>query len=198
MHAPTEPNHHADHPGFAGCSGVVAGLGFLAPPKELNRLALDLADPGPDDHLVDIGCGPGTLARAASARGATVTGVDPATVMLRIARLVPHRGRIDWRRGGAEDLPVGDGIATVAWSVRTLHHWPDLDAGLAETARVLAPGGRFVVVERRSPEGATGMATHGWTDAQVERFVEVVGAAGFTDVVVRHGDAAVAVASVRG
>ena len=63
-----------------------------------------------------------------------------------------------------------------------MHHWRDLEAGLAEVTRVLAPGGRFVALERLTDEGADGLASHGWTQAQAEAFADACRAAGFVDV----------------
>ena len=78
------------------------------------------------DHVVDIGCGPGSAARAAARRGARVTGIDPASVMLRVARAVtPKRAAIAWAEGAAEHLPLPDGAATVVWSLATDHKWND-------------------------------------------------------------------------
>jgi ubiquinone/menaquinone biosynthesis C-methylase UbiE len=97
---------------------------------------------------------------------------------------------VEWREGTAEALPVDDGAATVLWSVSTIHHWSDIDQGLAEAHRVLAPGGRFLGIERRTTPGATGHAGHGWTDEQAEAFAAACRAARFVDVTVetRDGD----------
>ena len=72
--------------------------------------------------------------------------------------------------GRREALPVTNGWATVAWSLKTVHHWKDVTAGLAELRRVLAPSGRLLVMERRVKPGATGLASHGWTEQQAESF----------------------------
>ncbi len=81
----------------------------------------------------------------------------------------------------AEALGLPDGSATVAWSISTVHHWSDVDAGLVGVHRVLEPGGRFVAIERLSPAGARGHASHGWTEAQAGAFAEVCVAHGFVD-----------------
>jgi ubiquinone/menaquinone biosynthesis C-methylase UbiE len=176
-------NHHADHPGFAGVTGLLAGLTMIIGRGTVARCAADLASVTQADHVVDVGCGPGTAAREAARRGARVTGVDPAAVMLRLARaLTPDRAAIDWAEGTAEDLPLPDGSVTVAWSLATVHHWKSVTAGLAEARRVLAPGGRFLVIERRVRSGATGLASHGWTDHQAESFVAHCREAGFEDI----------------
>ncbi len=52
-------NHHADHAGFAGVTGLVAALGMLVMGRGYARLAVDLASVSDADRVVDIGCGPG-------------------------------------------------------------------------------------------------------------------------------------------
>ncbi|MEN3224038.1 class I SAM-dependent methyltransferase [Mycolicibacterium porcinum] len=189
MSATRAINHHADHPGFAGVTGVLCGLAFLVVGRAKARLAAEVAQVSTDDHVVDVGCGPGTAARLAARRGARVTGVDPSSTMLRIARLVtPKRAPIIWGEGTAEALPVTDGSATVVWALATVHHWQDVDKAVAEARRVLAPGGRLIAIERQSPDGATGLAGHGWTREQAEAFGALCRDAGFDGVsVAAHG-----------
>ena len=152
------------------------------------RLAVQLTATKPGDRVVDVGCGPGTAVRHAARLGATVIGVDPAPVMLRLARgLTRARDRITLRQGTAEELPLPDDSATVLWSIATVHHWSDLDRALTEVGRVLESDGRFVAIERRCLPGATGLASHGWTDDQADTFAELCRTSGFADVhVERH------------
>jgi ubiquinone/menaquinone biosynthesis C-methylase UbiE len=180
------PNHHATHPGFRGPSGVLAAVSFLFGRERAAHLAIELSDLQSGDRLVDVGCGPGIAVRRARAIGAEAIGVDPAQVMLRVARL---RWRsdpgIDWRIGTAESLPVDDRWAQVVWSLATVHHWTDVDAALAEARRVLTPGGRLVVLERRIHDThARGIASHGWTPDQSESFAEHCRRHGLTNVTV--------------
>jgi ubiquinone/menaquinone biosynthesis C-methylase UbiE len=176
-------NHHAGHPGFAGATGLLAGLTMIVAGGAVARLAADLAAVSDADRVVDVGCGPGTAVREAARRGARVTGVDPAPVMLRLARtLTRNRLTLTWAEGAAEDLREPDGSATIVWSLATVHHWRDVTAGLAEARRVLAPGGRLLAIERRVRPGATGLASHGWTDQQAESFAAQCRAAGFDSV----------------
>jgi ubiquinone/menaquinone biosynthesis C-methylase UbiE len=112
-------------------------------------------------------------------------GVDPAATMLRMARAWPGRDRkrVAWRTGTAEHLPIADGAASVVWCIATVHHWRDVAAGLGEARRVLRPGGRLVVIERgRPPAAVSGLASHGWTDAQTTTFADACRAAGFASV----------------
>jgi ubiquinone/menaquinone biosynthesis C-methylase UbiE len=190
MASTTVPNHHADHPGFAGPSGLLFALTMAWGRRRDARLAAELSGLGPDDDLVDIGCGPGAAARHAAGRARSVVGVDPAPVMLRVGRVVARHGAsLRFVEGTAEHLPVADGAASVVWTIASVHHWQEIDAGVAEALRVLRPGGRFVAIERRTKPGATGIASHGWTPEQGEAFAGACAAAGFVDAAVAGNDA---------
>jgi ubiquinone/menaquinone biosynthesis C-methylase UbiE len=198
------PNHHAHHPGFAGIGGVLAAISFTIGRGAAAELAIELTGTGPDDDVVDIGCGPGVAVRRAAARGASsVVGVDPAAVMLRVARALTRTSRraaptVRYQDGTAEALPLPDGSATVAWSLATVHHWHDLDAGLTEARRVLRPSGRFLAIERQVEPRATGLASHGWTDEQAHLFAQRCRTAGFTNISIdRHQPGRRRVLSVR-
>ncbi|WP_280336713.1 class I SAM-dependent methyltransferase [Nocardia wallacei] len=175
-------NHHAGRPGFSGPIGLVVGLGMYVTGRRRARTVAELVAVGGDDHVVDIGCGPGVAVAAAARRGARVTGVDPSPMMLRLARNLVRGKEIRWAEGAAENLPIPDEVATVAWAISTVHHWPDITGALAEVRRVLTSGGRFVVIERQSPGGATGLASHGWTEGQAQSFAEQCRAAHFADL----------------
>lgn len=166
---------------FAGPLGLMIGLTMLVRRGRSSRLIADRAGVRAGDRVVDIGCGPGSAAREAARRGAAVTGVDPAPVMLRLARLLSG-GAVTYLEGAAEALPLADGSATAAWAISSAHHWSDLAAGLREIHRVLAPGGRLVVAERLTRPGAGGLRSHGFTDAKAVEFAEQARAAGFADV----------------
>jgi ubiquinone/menaquinone biosynthesis C-methylase UbiE len=202
-HTATAPNHHAAYPAFAGVRGLVAALVFSVGRAGDADLAIGLAGLGPGDRVVDVGCGPGVAVRRAAAVATSVVGVDPAPVMLRVARAlsrVTARGApaIRYMQGAAEALPLPDDAATVVWSLATVHHWRDLDAGLAEARRVLRPGGRLLAIERLIEPGASGHASHGWTEDHAQRFAELCRTAGFADVEVgRHRTSRGRVISVR-
>ena len=185
--SPSPVNHHAHHPGFTGATGALFGLIMVVMGRAKARLAADVASVADADHVVDVGCGPGTAVRAAAGRGARVTGVDPAPVMLRLARTVTRdQPSITWADGVAEDLPLQDGSATVVWSLATVHHWKDVTVGLAEVHRVLASGGRFLAIERQVRPGATGLASHGWTEHQAESFAAQCRTAGLQNVQIEN------------
>jgi len=93
--------------------------------------------------VLDVGCGTGVLAAALAERwSAKVWGVDPTEEMLEVARgRVPPT--VGLKRADAEALPFRDG-----WFERVVArlvlHLVDRPRALAEVARVLSGGGRFV------------------------------------------------------
>ncbi|HET7014311.1 MAG TPA: class I SAM-dependent methyltransferase [Streptosporangiaceae bacterium] len=181
---PSIPNHHANYPGFAGPAGCLAAASMVLGGRGNARLAVRLGELEASDAVADIGCGPGTAARRAARAGAGVTGIDPALVMLRLARLLTPRGAhsVHYAQGSAEALPLPDLSVTVIWSIASVHHWADLDAGLGETRRALKPGGRLVAIERLTQPGASGLSSHGWTSDQADAFAECCRVHGFAGI----------------
>ncbi|MBC8364692.1 MAG: class I SAM-dependent methyltransferase [Actinobacteria bacterium] len=119
--------------------------------SDVNREVLEMAAPTAGEHAVDIGAGMGPATVLAARRGARVTAVDPSRFMrtiLSIRRPFQRaRSRITVADGVAESLPVADGSVDVLWTVNAIHHWVDLEAAFDELARVLAPGGRIVLMD---------------------------------------------------
>jgi ubiquinone/menaquinone biosynthesis C-methylase UbiE len=174
------PNHHADYPAFAGIAGLVATATMAVGRAADARLAEQLSGLRAGDTIVDVGCGPGTAVRRAAGLGASAIGVDPAPVMLRVARILTRSSEsIRYVAGSAESLPLPDGSVSVLWTIASVHHWSDLIAALGEANRVLSAGGCFVAIERRTRAGARGHASHGWTDEQATAFAELCEEHGF-------------------
>jgi ubiquinone/menaquinone biosynthesis C-methylase UbiE len=169
---------------FEGFLGLLGGLTMAFGRGRSARLVADLAEVGPGDRVVDVGCGPGRFLREAAERGATAVGVDPSAQMRRLATWRTPAGLRDAVRvadGTAERLPLEDGAATVAWAVASYHHWTDPDAGLAELRRVLRPGGRLLIAERLARPGGW-FRHHALTWEQGQDLVAQAERAGFTDV----------------
>src|ERR1700709_1500877 len=90
-------------------------------------------------RILDIGCGPGTLAKRLAAEGAAVTGIDPGTAALTKAReSVPAAW---FEPASAEALPFPDASFDGAVMLNALHHVPRPAVALVEAARVLVTGG---------------------------------------------------------
>ena len=113
-------------------------------------LALTLT-PAPR-RILDVGCGTGYLLRQLAARcpQAELAGIDPAPAMIEAARAATADGRLQLVAGTAEDLPWPAGTFDLVVSTTSFDHWADQRAGLAQCARVLAPGGWLVLTDQFS------------------------------------------------
>jgi SAM-dependent methyltransferase len=91
-------------------------------------------------RLLDIGCGEGQIARLAET--AQVVGVDPTWAQLAEAK--QRGGAPSYVRASAAALPFADASFDVAVACLVFEHILDVDRAIAEVARMLEPGGRFV------------------------------------------------------
>lgn len=109
------------------------------------RLALPfLAFAEVDDGctLLDVGCGTGALASAATdIDGVTVTGVDPSDTFIEVARQRSRDGSVRFVTGAAEDLPFGADTFDRTLSMLVLNFVAEPARALAEMIRVTRPGG---------------------------------------------------------
>ena len=116
------------------------------------RLALAQV-PAPH-RVLDVGCGTGYLLRQLAARASDaveLVGVDAAAPMVRVARESTADPGARFHAATAEHLPGPDGVFDLVVSTTSFDHWADQQAGLRECARVMAPGGRLVLVDQFSP-----------------------------------------------
>ncbi|MEO6205557.1 MAG: class I SAM-dependent methyltransferase [Mycobacteriales bacterium] len=96
-------------------------------------------------RLVDLGCGSGYWLPGYADEAATVIGVEPDDTLLDRAR--GRDPRVPVTHGSAEHLPLPDASVDVVHARFAYFFGPGSEAGLAEVDRVLAPGGRLVVVD---------------------------------------------------
>jgi trans-aconitate methyltransferase len=103
---------------------------------------LDLLDPKPGEHILDLGCGTGHLTAQIAARGADVTGIDASTSMIAQAR--QNYPKLKFVLADARDFRLDEQFDAV-FSNAVLHWIPEAESVIASVARVLKPGGRFVL-----------------------------------------------------
>lgn len=112
----------------------------LAPATER---VLDVAGVDAGQRVLDVACGTGNAALAASRRGARATGVDPAIGLLQIARGRAEKEGLDveFLGGDADALPVPEGSFDACVSVFGVIFAPDPSVAITEMLRAVRPGG---------------------------------------------------------
>lgn len=114
------------------------------------------------ERVLDIGTGEGQVARLLSAQGMRVTGVDPTAAQ--ITEAARRGGGSRFARAGAAALPFPDASFDAAVACLVFEHIDAVDDAIAEVARVLEPGGRFLFLLNH-PLLQT--PNSGWIDDQV-------------------------------
>lgn len=127
----------------------------LAPPLLAagvrDRALARLLELGPQDIVLDSGCGTAKHAVWNANRVRLMVGSDPATMFADDALTMVALAKADSRR-----LPFADGGFDKVFCIDVLEHFPldVIDEYLAETARILRPGGRFLAFSNTRDKSA--------------------------------------------
>jgi ubiquinone/menaquinone biosynthesis C-methylase UbiE len=142
---------------------------------------LELAAPllTSESRLLDVGCRDARhLIPLVARSGCTGVGIDPVDRNVdRAKAAVTAAGldqRIEIRRGVMEQIEEPDSSVDVVWCRDVLTVVPDLEAGLAEVARVLKPGGATIIysvfaTSRLEPREAAAFRPLGNVEENLER-----------------------------
>lgn len=143
------------------------------------RRLLSLAAIRPGQRVLDLACGTGDLARAASQAGARVVGLDITPRMIELARQKSTGSGAQWLVGDMGLLPTRSQAFELVTTGYGLRNVPDLPVALREIARTLGPGGRLLSLDFNRPESRVVRAVY-------LAYLTVVGSA---LGIVLHGDA---------
>lgn len=105
----------------------------------------DWVKPSPGERVLDVGCGRGHVVNALREFGVHAEGIDLNPNAAEVA-LVPHV-----RTMSATDLEFESDTFDAVVSFHAIEHIPDIDAALAEMARVVRPGGKVLLVYPAEP-----------------------------------------------
>jgi SAM-dependent methyltransferase len=133
---------------FAGAAGYYEQGRLPYAPGLADVIARTLALDG-HGRLLDVGCGPGTVALRLAPLFEAVVGLDPDAEMLAQASRIAVRlgvGNAAWVRSRAEDLPAGLGRFLVVTFAASFH-WMDRPLVASAVATMLEPGGAVVQVD---------------------------------------------------
>jgi ubiquinone/menaquinone biosynthesis C-methylase UbiE len=127
---------------------------FRGQVRALRQRTIELARVQLGEHVLDVGCGTGTLALGIQrwvGKTGRVAGIDPSAEQIARARAKAARRHLptEFAVGVIERLPFPDQMFDVVVSTLMLHHVGAglKRQGLAEAARVLKPGGRLVIAD---------------------------------------------------
>jgi SAM-dependent methyltransferase len=108
-----------------------------------------------DERVLDVGTGTGHTAFAVAPHVASVVGLDLTPEMVEQARVLQaQRGiaNVTFEVGDGLALPFDDGSFDAVTNRQSLHHYADPARAVAEAARVLKPGGSFLLIDTVAPE----------------------------------------------
>lgn len=140
--------------------------------------------------VLDIGCGGGaTLLRLLErCPDGMVCGVDasPESVEFSRRKTARYADRCSVEQATADDLPYGDRAFDAVTAFETVYFWGDLHRAFAEVARVLKPGGVFLVCcEMSNPGNDTWTSRiEGMQVFSPEELSAALADSGFTDITV--------------
>ncbi|AZO14727.1 class I SAM-dependent methyltransferase [Mesorhizobium sp. M2A.F.Ca.ET.043.05.1.1] len=174
----------------AGIGGWLVRAGMNRGNARLNSYALDQLQLVPDDQVLEIGFGGGAALLRLLSGASFVCGVDRSHDVVSAATRkfadAVGAGRAQFHVGAVEKLPLQDATFTKALSVHTVYFWQSLEAGSAELARVLAPGGRVVLgfLPKRHMDRMN-MPADIFTPREPDDIVAALKATGFREIEVR-------------
>jgi ubiquinone/menaquinone biosynthesis C-methylase UbiE len=116
---------------------------------------IDNADVTPNCPVLDVATGGGFTAIEFAKRAKSVVGTDVSTGMLAEARKRAEAagvGNATFEEAAAEALPFDDETFGIVTCRIAAHHFLDVAGFVREAARVLKPGGRFVLVDTTVPD----------------------------------------------
>jgi ubiquinone/menaquinone biosynthesis C-methylase UbiE/DNA-binding transcriptional ArsR family regulator len=120
------------------------------PNDAIEGALLEAAGPGPYRRIIDFGTGTGRMLLLFAERAADAEGIDFSHRMLTVARANLERAGASHTRvrfGDVTNAPFDDSSADLVIVHQVLHYLDRPGDAIAEAGRVLAPGGRLLVVD---------------------------------------------------
>jgi ubiquinone/menaquinone biosynthesis C-methylase UbiE len=121
-----------------------------APETVVEEAILEAVGSKPVRHLLDLGTGTGRMLQLLAPRAARAVGLDASHAMLSVARANLEKAgltRVELRQGDVYAPPFARGSFDLVVLHQVLHYLDDPARAVREAARLLAPGGRLLIVD---------------------------------------------------
>ena len=157
------------------------------PGKSWKSLAEALLRLMPPVVVADLGAGEGAFSLMLAQRAKRVIAVDTSAKMIEVGREQAARNgvtNLEFRLGDMEEIPIASAEVEIAFFSQSLHHALHPVRAIQEAARILAPGGRIVVLDlaRHRFEEARELYADEWLGFTESELESMLAAAGFTAI----------------
>jgi len=157
------------------------------PGKSWKSIAEALLRLMPSVTVADLGAGEGSFALLLSQTAKRVIAVDTSARMIEVGREEARRNgvtNIDYRLGDMEELPIVDAEVELVFFSQSLHHALHPARAIHEAARILAPGGRIVILDlaRHRFEEARDLYADEWLGFTEEELESMLQRSNFTQI----------------
>jgi ArsR family transcriptional regulator len=156
---------------------------LYAPELAVEAAVEKAAGPGPFERVVDLGTGSGRMLTLFGRKARCAIGLDLSQQMLNIARANVSRAgldKVELRHGDIFSTRLPTGSADLVLVHQVLHYLSDPKAAVAEAARLVAAGGRLLIVDFAPHDLEFLRAEHrhrrlGFSDEEMGRWLEEAG-----------------------
>ncbi len=134
-----------------GFFGRLVGNAMSRSNEPAIRWTISLLDIQPDDHILEIGFGPGVGIEYAAQKASNglVAGIDASKTMVQVAQkrnaAAIATGHVTLKYGEVSSLPYGDDSFDKVLTIHCLYFWADAIACLQEIRRILKPNGLLAI-----------------------------------------------------
>jgi ubiquinone/menaquinone biosynthesis C-methylase UbiE len=172
-----------------GEDGIRTGRMMNEGNAQMNRDAITMLNPSPNDRILEVGMGNGFFVQEIVSRHPSIkyTGIDYSETMVEEAKKLnqswAENGQVKFIQGSVDRLPFTDQSFTKILSVNTIYFWEQPAVVLNELYRVLATGGNLVIAIRPKHQMINYPFTKfGFTLYAKEDIITILQAAGFINI----------------